>query len=264
MKLNSIPNTLSCSSAQDTLECLRTASVDLLQNANLDINTNGFYGTFTFVPVVDGNFITDRPTTLLKAGRVNGEILLSVTNTFEGTAFVDQSTNATVQVADYVSQLFPEFGPEEIKAAAAQYAGLGTNIFQADAIMGESIFICPTYFMLRAFGGRAFKGEFAVPPGLHGEDALFYFPESANALENINTFGTSFSESFLNFVMTLDPNLKWNSSNITPLWGLWMGATEMLFNVTEAGAPDIHSVTTSSMLLKRCDFWESVSALSAQ
>jgi len=192
-------------------------------------------------------------------------ILLSVTNTFEGTTFIHQSTESTVQVPDYVLQLFPNFGPQEIKAAAAQYAGLGPNIFQVDAIMGESIFICPTYFMLRAFGGFAFKGEFAVPPGFHGQDGAFYFPEVANASYAISTFGKSFSESFLNFVMTLDPNMKWNSSNITPFWGLWTaGDTEMLFNVTEAGAPDIHSVTTSSALLKRCEFWGSVSELSAQ
>jgi hypothetical protein len=70
------------------------------------------------------------------AGVLQG-ILLSVTNSFEGTIFVNQSTSATVQVADYVSQLFPNFGPREINAAAAQYAGLGTNIFQVNAIMGE-------------------------------------------------------------------------------------------------------------------------------
>ena len=51
---------------------------------------------------------------------------------------MDQSTSATVQVADYVSQLFPNFGRQEISAAVAQYAGLGTNISQVDAIMGES------------------------------------------------------------------------------------------------------------------------------
>ena len=63
--------------------------------------------------------------------------MLSVTNPFEGTVFVNQNTSATVQVADYVSQLFPNFGRQEINAAAAQYAGLGTNIFQVEAIMGE-------------------------------------------------------------------------------------------------------------------------------
>jgi hypothetical protein len=67
--------------------------------------------------------------------------LLSIINTFEGDMFVDQDTSVTVQVADYVSQLFPNFNLQEINAAAAQYAGLGTNIFQVNAIMSESIYL---------------------------------------------------------------------------------------------------------------------------
>jgi hypothetical protein len=65
--------------------------------------------------------------------------LLSITNTFEGNlnVFVDQNTSATVQVADYVSQLFPHFYLQEINAAVAQYAGLVTNIFLVNAIMDE-------------------------------------------------------------------------------------------------------------------------------
>jgi hypothetical protein len=65
--------------------------------------------------------------------------LLSITNTFEGNlnVFVDQNTSATVQVADYVSQLFPNFNLQEINTATAQCAGLGTNVFQVNAIMGE-------------------------------------------------------------------------------------------------------------------------------
>jgi hypothetical protein len=55
--------------------------------------------------------------------------LLSVTNTFEGNFFVNQSTSATVQVADYISQLFPNFGPRETNAAAAQYMQDWEQIF---------------------------------------------------------------------------------------------------------------------------------------
>ena len=71
---------------------------------------------------------------------------------------------------------------------------------------------------------------------------------------NITAFVKSFSESFLNFVLTLNTTMKWDPSDITPTWELWNdGNTEMLFNVTEAGAPDIHSVMTSSALLERCE-----------
>ena len=73
---------------------------------------------------------------------------------------MDQNTSATVQVADYVSQLFPNFGPQEISAAAAQYARLGTNIFQVDAIMGEC-----EYSPLKAWHRRG--NRFFILTGSH-------------------------------------------------------------------------------------------------
>ena len=87
-------------------------------------------------------------------------------------------------------------------------------------------------------------------------DLLFYFPEAFTGVSPplVTTFGKSFSESFLNFALTLNTTMKWDPSDITPTnWELWDGINEMLFNVTESGAPDIHSVTTSSALLERCE-----------
>ncbi|PPQ80632.1 hypothetical protein CVT25_001638 [Psilocybe cyanescens] len=255
-----------CVSAVDALDCLRKVDVDTLQNANTAMSSSAFYGTFVWVPVIDGTFITDRPTVLLKERRVNGQIVLSVTNAFEGTIFVDQTTADTVQVPTYVTQLFPTFTAQQAQAAAAQYTGLGTNIFQVSAIIGESILICPTYFLLRAFEGLGFKGEFAVPPGEHGMESAFYFnngdalPASFPNLQFLNAF----SESFQNFVISLNTNVKTDPTNITPFWKLWNGANEMLFNRTDAGVPDIRAITTSDALLKRCNFWESVGATTSQ
>jgi len=253
-----------CSSAADTLSCLRSVNVTTLQAANSVINTSGFFGTFVFVPVVDGTFITDRPTQLLKEKKVNGQILYSVTNTFEGAVFVSASTTNNLAVADYVSELFPNFGTQEIQATTAQYAGLGSTINQAIAIMGESIFICPTYYLLQAFGGLAFKGEFAIPPGLHGNDVPYYYTNGVAPPFANPVFDKSFGESFLDFAMFLNTNVKWDETNVTPLWNTWDGSNEMLFNKTVAGAPDIRSITTSSALLERCNFWQSVGAVTGQ
>jgi hypothetical protein len=49
----------------------------------------------------------------------------------------NQNTSATVQVTDYISQLLPNFGPQETNAVAAQYTGFGTYIFQVGAIECE-------------------------------------------------------------------------------------------------------------------------------
>ena len=62
-------------------------------------------------------------------------MLYAVTNAFEGTVFVNQASTDTV--TDYVSQLYPTITPALAASAAAQYAGLGTTIFQKNAIYGE-------------------------------------------------------------------------------------------------------------------------------
>ncbi|KAJ7149788.1 Alpha/Beta hydrolase protein [Mycena crocata] len=221
------------------------------------------YGTFVVVPVIDGTFITQSPTRALLQRNVNGEALLAVTNTFEGTIFVNQNT--TLTPAEYACQLFPNFGQAQAAEAGARYAGLGTSLFQDNAIQGESIFICPTYSLLRAFPGRSFKGEFAIPPGLHGNDGAYYFPGTSTPPFNNTTFINAFAQSFTSFAISLDPNVKVDTATITPHWNVWNnGNTKMLFNRTEAGQPVVHPITTSNALLGRCEFWNSVSSLTAQ
>ncbi|KAF9000854.1 Alpha/Beta hydrolase protein [Cyathus striatus] len=263
-----IANQTGCATAKDRLACLRAVDVNTLQDANVNTCLSVFFGTFAFVPVVDGTFITKRPIEILQSGRVNGDVLLSVTNTFEGAAFVDASTAPTVQTAQYVSQLFPKLGQAQISAVAAAYADVGTPINQVIGVMGESIFICPTYFLLQTFKGRSFKGEFAIPPGGHGQDVAYYFTsQNANGVPGFNNsaFDTAFPDSFIDFAMTLNPNLKHNPADVKPLWSTWSnGNTEMLFNKTDSNLPVIHTVTTSSALLKRCAIWESVGALTGQ
>lgn len=61
-----------CTSASDTLSCLRNTDVKVLQAANMAINLAGFFGTFPFVPVVDGTLIRQRATEALQEGKVNG------------------------------------------------------------------------------------------------------------------------------------------------------------------------------------------------
>jgi carboxylesterase type B len=62
----------SCVDSTDSLDCLRTADAKLLLDASTSIGSANFLGTCTFVPVVDGTFIIERPTVTLKRGRLNG------------------------------------------------------------------------------------------------------------------------------------------------------------------------------------------------
>ncbi|KAJ7442655.1 Alpha/Beta hydrolase protein [Mycena latifolia] len=263
---NDVATQAGCSTG-DALKCLRAVDSASLQDINLSVILAGFQGTFTFVPVVDGSFITRRPTDLLAQGHLNGDFLLSVTNSNEGPLFVNQSVE--YDVAQYARNLFPLFGTRESAAVASVYRSLGSPLEQVNAIMGESIFVCPTYRLLDAFPGESYKGEFAIPPALHGADVFQYFPSftafpGANLRFNNTAFNIAFAQGFLSFAANLDPNDKLVPS-ITPVWRKWSGShTEMVFNRTESDVPWIAAAPTSQALSERCDFWQSLRNLTAQ
>ncbi|KAJ7448568.1 Alpha/Beta hydrolase protein [Mycena latifolia] len=230
----------SCATAEDSMACLRAVDATVLEAANTNISSGAFFGTFVFVPVVDGVFITQRPTISLLEGKVNGEALLAVTNAFEGNSFVDQSVS--VSAAQYSLNLFPRFSTLQAATVSLLYAGLGSQLFQVNA------------------------GEFAIPPGLHGHDLAYYFPGSTPPPFNNKSFIDAFAQSFTSFIINLSPNIKVDPTTITPHWNTFdIQHTEMLFNQTSVdGLPVVHSIATSDALLGRCGFWNSVGSLTAQ
>ncbi|KAG2068865.1 alpha/beta-hydrolase [Suillus decipiens] len=259
---NEVVNGTNCTSSSDTLSCLRAADVNTLQALNYNINVNGFYGTYTFAPVVDGTFILERPTVTIRKGRLNGDYLLSMTNSHEGNVFVNQSM--ALDIADYVMTFFPNMGSTQAAGAATIYQKYGSNINQANLVVGDSVYVCPTYYLLLAFGERAWKGEFAIPPGLHGNDIPYYFTSDLPSYNN-SQFITSFSNSFMAMAMFQTPDQRYTPGDITPSWSSWQdGLTEMKFNKTFAGAPDVHTFKTDNALLERCAYWLNMSAYTAQ
>ena len=58
-------------------DCLVDADSDVLQNASGTVSTTrGYFGSFAFVPVVDGDYIRERPSVQLLLGRVSGKRIL--------------------------------------------------------------------------------------------------------------------------------------------------------------------------------------------
>ncbi|KAK0211804.1 Alpha/Beta hydrolase protein [Armillaria fumosa] len=278
---NSVVSGTNCTSAANTLACLRNADVNLLEQINVNLCGTGFFGTFVFVPVVDGDFIKQRPALALLEGKVNGEALLSITNADEGSLFVNASTASTVQVPEYLMQLFPSLSAQNRGVAVAKYSGLGAPIDQVTLIMGDHIRL--PYLLLASRFPREKdiqgklkvqprtedmdikfnQGQFAIPPATHGMDVAFYFTANASAVPAFNNadFDEAFADSFLAFVVSLDPNHTFEPT-ITPDWmpfSFQQGhQVEMRFNRTESGDPAVSPFTTPADLLDRCSFWESV------
>ncbi|KAJ7692098.1 Alpha/Beta hydrolase protein [Mycena rosella] len=226
-----------CTAAADSVACLRTADVNALENANLNINAAGFFGTWVFIPVVDDEFIKQRPMLSLAQGKVNGEALLSVTNTFEGNDFVNQSTADTANAPRYALDLFPNFGPTEADCVGALYGGLSTHHFKLTLSKANQFLYVPH---------TTCSAPLAVTPGRanspshweHITDVPYYFPsyEVDNgitfAIFNNTAFVNAFAQLFTSFAISLDPNVKIDPTTITPEWNKWdVRQVEMLFNI---------------------------------
>ncbi|EIW83561.1 alpha beta-hydrolase [Coniophora puteana RWD-64-598 SS2] len=251
-----------CSSASDTLACIRAVNSSTMGDINAYLTSTAFYQTYVFVPVVDGEFILERWTETLAKGQVNGDFVLAMGNAHEGNIFVNP--NETLDIVDFVANVFPNLDSAGVQEAAYLYRDFGDSLDQAIQVMGETILVCPTYFLLDAFQGRSWKGLFAVPPALHGYDTGYYFNTTPPAYDN-DVFITSFSDAFMSLAMYDDVNAKYDPTDITPYWNSYnVGQSEMVFNETEAGAPSVTKTTTDPTLLERCAFWKSVGEMTGQ
>ncbi|KLO13416.1 cephalosporin esterase [Schizopora paradoxa] len=248
-----------CSNATNVFDCLIDVPASTLENVNNEILTSGFFGTFLFIPVVDGDFIVERPMATLERGTVNGHGLLAVTNQFEGTIFVSPTLAANLTLAQYVAQLVPQFNSTQVQTVVNLYENaFDGTLNQVITMMTDSIFVCPTHIMMSAFPKNSRKGEFGIPPGTHGSDVVYYFPGNSTPPFANPQFDASFAGAFLGFAKFGDPNRHPVSTIITPEWPLFTAErpTEMLFNRTESFQPEINTFETDPGLLSRCAVWK--------
>ncbi|KIM80547.1 hypothetical protein PILCRDRAFT_72971 [Piloderma croceum F 1598] len=248
---------VNCTHSVDSLDCLRKVDASLLLDTDTGIGFKNFLGTYSFVPVIDYDFIVERPMETISRGRLNGHTLLVSTNTHEGNIFVPTATlvqnNFTFR--EYVTQLFPRLNQHQIDQIVNIYSKIGLTAVPdlAAAVMGDSIFVCPAYYSVSAFGQQGRKAMFAVPPAFHAEDLSYEFntfgiPPTFN---NTN-FQKAFQDAFLSTAISLNANSHINYV-ITPEWPDWsQGHTEMLFNKTENNEPVVKTFTTDPEVLERC------------
>ncbi|KAJ7639742.1 alpha/beta-hydrolase [Mycena polygramma] len=255
-----------CESSHDTLECLRRADPSVLLAADTQIGNSNFLGTFTFLPVVDGTFIVERPTVTLQRGQVNGEILVVTTNADEGALFVnpDALIYNNLSIHEYTLGLFPRLDHRQVERVVQLYPGTNT-VDKASQIMGESIILCPAYYLTKAFKSRAWKAQFAVPPGYHAQDLSYEFSTfAAPPTVDDPAFLDAYRQSFMSAVIMLNPNARLRPSPL-PLWEVWgENKTEMKFGQNESFGAFIEPFTTDDGLLERCEFWGSITEGTAQ
>jgi len=109
---------------------------------------------------------------------------------------------------------------------------------------------------LRHLPNSGYKGTFTVPPGYHGTEMDYFFPSTNPSgvppYEN-SVFRKAFGNSFLDYVINLDPNVKWEET-IMPEWYLWDSSPEN--DTLETGTTTTTKNEYAEMVFGRTDDME--------
>lgn len=162
-------------------QCLVETESEVLQYASFNFSESlGTYGSWAFLPVIDHDYIQERPTAQLSKGLVAGRRILVGNNANEGVPLTNMSVKTRADYDNFVSSRFPLFSESdrdqlnsiyqvENSAAeddpGAQYDTLGTEaptaltqsafatgIQQTVLNIGaETNFACPAQWLAEAF-----------------------------------------------------------------------------------------------------------------
>ncbi|KAI1373239.1 putative carboxylesterase [Hypoxylon crocopeplum] len=198
------------SNFSSTFDCLVVADSAVLQNASGTVSTTqGYFGSFAFVPVMDGDYIQELPSVQSLSGNVDGKRLLVGNNANEGVPLTNPQVNTTSKFDSFISTAFPLFTPKDVSILTDVYqieslpcigsapfdtlgytgptalcqSGIATGIQQAVFnIAAETTFNCPAQWLAEAFSTnsrQAWKYQYSVTPSYHGADLTAYFAVGA-------------------------------------------------------------------------------------
>ena len=228
--------------SQTIWDCLVSKDTNTLINASSTIVQSGTYGTWAFLPVTDGSFVQDLPSTQLLNKKINGLNILSGNNANEGPSFTPQTIKTEDALVAWLRTTFPLFSENDISKILLYYpssnasttgplfatsgddpsgptalnqsnVGVGQQQ-RADNIYAETTFVCPSYWLAEAFSqsgsggqGKAYKYQFSVLPATHGADVAGYFGRVGQPPFS-PSFSTAFQTIWGNFIINSDPSIS--------------------------------------------------------
>lgn len=191
-------------------EARQLPSSAIIQASFMQIALDSPYGTFTYGPTVDGNFVPALPGQLLARGQFDQSVRVMVGhNSDEGLLFTNPAVQNDTAYRQYVQTTLPN-----VPSAIVDYI---TNVLYPPVYDGtypyrnaldrailtasESVFTCNTVYLDHAYNNRTFSYLFSVPPGTHGEDIPYtYYNGPSSSVVNttvalaLQSFITEFAE----------------------------------------------------------------------
>ncbi|OAL40293.1 hypothetical protein AYO20_00029 [Fonsecaea nubica] len=217
-----------------TIQEARELPFAALSAANVELVATSPYGTFTFAPAVDGDFVPSLPGNLLAQGNYDTSVqLMTGFNAHETLYFTNPaSTNNSIFLSS-ITSTFPG-----IQASVADYVAqtLYPPVFngsypyssfyeRAELTLQESAFTCNTFFLQTA-GALEVKSStkagygyrFSVPPAYHGQDVAYTYYNPSTAGPSVNATIALFMQRVLTrFALTGNPNRENDAASTTTM-----------------------------------------------
>lgn len=260
----------------------------------------GYFGSWTFLPVIDGDFIQTRPSVQLSQGKVSGKRILVGNNANEGVPLTNPDVVSGADYDTFVAATFPLFTPADTTRLkkvyrvadlvsvdnATRFDTLGdsgpTALTQSEMATGiqqsvfnmqaETTFACPAQWLAEAFSSdrsserQAWKYQFSVTPAYHGADLSAYFAVGAT-VPNAD-FRHAFQKIWGNFIMKNNPVISLvdataGFANATVPFGLDGEIQWPLYNTNEPWQMDLNTtggIVTETVVTTNLSYFERTGA----
>ncbi|KAJ5751921.1 hypothetical protein N7520_008838 [Penicillium odoratum] len=260
----------------ETLACLKSVDVQTIRNASLIIDADSTYTTssYTWAPVIDGEFLADTLTEAVEKGDLDTEFIWGMYNTHEGQNFIPPGLADAALTGGYNSSqasfhqwltgFLPGLSAKQIKAVEDTYypvigssetiSEYNTTYLRAGLIYRDVVLSCPAYWVASSAPRKGYVGEYTISPATHGSDTIYW--NSVNAVQKTNrVVYEGYAGAFASFFQTGDPNAHKLTNSSEP------GVPELQetgeeFVIVDHGFENVRLVE----LKKRCDFWRSIGA----
>ncbi|KAJ5677560.1 uncharacterized protein N7477_003193 [Penicillium maclennaniae] len=240
----------------ETLACLKSVDVQSIRAASLIIDADNTWTTssYTWAPVIDGQFLVD---TLTEA--VGGVGVLNTEFLWDLTVMANGYNSSDASLHKWVTGFLPGLSVEEVKDVEEVYyptdgyteiiTEYNTTYVRAGLIYRDVVLACPAYWMASASKRRGYLGEYTISPATHGSDTIYW--DQINSVQETNSIVyEGYAGAFASFFQTGDPNAHKLTHASEP------GVPELRITGEEFVIVD-HGFETVKLaqLEKRCEFW---------
>ncbi|RAL15105.1 putative carboxylesterase [Aspergillus homomorphus CBS 101889] len=257
----------------DSLRCLKHLDVQTIRDASLIIDASHTYTTssYTWAPVVDGEFLTDTLTeaTARSGSSLPTDFIWGMYNTHEGENFIPSglgsptttSTGFNSSLASFHTWLtgfVPGLSAHEIDLVQSRYypdAGstetidtYNSTFVRAGLVYRDLVLACPAYWVASAARRDGYLGEYTISPAKHGSDTQWW--NQVNSVQKSDPLiYEGYAGAFASFFQTGNPNAHKLTNTSEP--GVPLLRTTEEFVITAEGFENVKLAA----LEERCAFW---------